>query len=98
MYIQTFVIGNLLFQCVCSAYLIPFEIGNMISRRQLIIGAANICLMPKPAVSDESNRPLTSEEMEEYKKLLQEADRIKNIIKVNKEAFEHDFDSFNKTK
>jgi hypothetical protein len=33
--------------------------------------------------------------MQEYKRLLKEADRIKSIIKANKEAFEQDFNKTN---
>lgn len=53
---------------------------------------AGIVLVPKIAKSEEDNRPLTDEEMEEYKKLLIEAERIKSVIDANKKAFLKEFD------
>lgn len=67
-----------------------------ISRRMILQNTAKcvagIVLVPKIANSEVDNPPLTEEEMEEYKKLLIEAERIKSVIDANKKAFMRDFD------
>ena len=55
--------------------------------KALMIGS--LVLLQRPSLSfalDEENRPLTPEEMEEYNRLLKEAEKIKSIIKANKDA------------
>lgn len=74
-------------------YLVPINVGTGISRRQLLmgIGACAVLQKQKPALAiDEENRPLTPAEMEEYNKLLKDAERIQSIIKATKEGFERD--------
>lgn len=98
MYMNLYIGLIILLQSFANAYIIPLEFGKGLSRRQMIVGLSNICFLPKPALSTEDNKPLTDQEMKEYERLLKEADRIKHIIKANKEAFENDFNNFNKTK
>ncbi len=60
--------------------------STTISRRNIctLIGASVI--LPKNVRAEEENRPLTPEEMEEYNKLLKDAERIKAIIDANKRS------------
>lgn len=65
----------------------------IISRKDLIkiVGlniATNALICNKPVLAyTDDNPPLTEAEMEEYKKLLKDAERIKSIIDANKKAF-----------
>jgi len=72
-------------------YFVPINMGTGISRRQLLMGLGTCAVLQKPAFAiDEENRPLTPAEMEEYNKLLKDAERIQSIIKATKEGFERD--------
>ena len=69
---------------------------SYISRKNLL-NIASICVAnkllynPKLALAiNEDNPPLTPEQMEEYKKLLKDAERIKIIISANKDALIND--------
>lgn len=62
---------------------------NLISRKDFIKNIMIGSTITLPIISnayDENNRPLTPEEMKEYNKLLKEAEKIKSIIKANKDA------------
>ena len=69
---------------IISAY--AFNINTCISRRHLL--ASSVCLIGNKAlaVDNKDNPPLTPAEMEEYKKLLKEAERIQSIIDFNIKA------------
>jgi hypothetical protein len=43
-------------------------------------------MVPKNVRAEEENRPLTPEEMQEYNRLLKDAERIKAIIDANKKS------------
>lgn len=68
----------------------------IVSRRMILQNTAKcmtgIALVPTIVRGEDVNRPLTEEEMEEYKKLLIEAERIKSVIDANKKAFLKEFD------
>jgi hypothetical protein len=50
-----------------------------------LIGAS-VMHVPRMVLAEEENRPLTPEEMEEYNRLLKEAEKIKSIIDANKRS------------
>jgi hypothetical protein len=65
----------------------------MISRRNIcnIIGASIVGpVISKNVLADDENRPLTPEEMEEYNRLLKEAERMRAIIDANKKSLIRD--------
>lgn len=63
-----------------------------ISRRDIlktIVISNTLYYINKPSLcfsNELENRPLTSEEIKEYNNLLKEAEKIKSIIKANKDA------------
>lgn len=83
---------------------------NMIINRRMVLQKTAQCAILLSTINHkkvfaEENKPLTPAEMEEYKKLLIEAQNIQNIIDANKKAFLKDIDektskisSQNKTK
>ncbi len=71
--------------CLLLQSVLSFNINQMLSRRNII--ASSICLMTDKVLAiDKDNPPLTQVEMEEYKKLLKEAQRIQSIIDMNIKA------------
>jgi hypothetical protein len=63
--------------------------NNLISRKNFIKNIIIGSIISQPIITkayEEDNRPLTPEEMKEYQKLLKEAEKIKSIIKANKDA------------
>lgn len=87
----------LVHSCFCFSNNFPI---STISRRNLFVNTAK-CMgvstifnkLPVYAETKEDNPPLTPEEMEEYKKLLIEAERIESVINANKKAFLRDIDN-----
>lgn len=66
-----------------------FNINHMITRRSLLMTSmTSICFTRPPANAHQTddNPPLTPAEMQEYKRLLKEAERIQNIIDINMKA------------
>ncbi len=81
MFIKYFLTFCLLLQSVSS-----FNVNMMLSRRNML--ASSVCLVSNKvlAIDNKDNPPLTPAEMEEYKKLLKEAQRIQSIIDINIKA------------
>jgi len=77
-----------------------YQYNNIGISRRLVLQNTAKCIgfsailnrMPVNAAIEEENRPLTPAEMEEYKKLLIEAERIKSVIDANKKSFLKEFD------
>lgn len=74
-------------------YCYGYNVNIALSRRNMILNTAKfMCAttiykqFPANAQTEE-NRPLTPEEMEEYKKLLKDAEIIESVINANKKAF-----------
>lgn len=64
-----------------------FDLTPSITRRYLLRSlGTGICLISDKVLANDDNPPLTPAEMEEYKKLLQEAERIQKIIDINIKA------------
>lgn len=60
---------------------------SIITRRKLLTSSIFLPAIVQSAYADdEENRPLTSEELEEYNRLLKEAQRIKSILDANIKA------------
>jgi len=57
-----------------------------ISRRNICTLIGAYIMVPKNVRAEEENRPLTPEEMQEYNRLLKDAERIKAIIDANKKS------------
>lgn len=91
MFKQLLIIITAIHTVLCYKVQVP-----TITRRMIIQNTAKcisgIVLAPKIAKSEVDNPPLSEEEMEEYKKLLIEAERIKSVIDANKKAFLKEFD------
>jgi hypothetical protein len=65
---------------------LPLKDASTISRRNICILIGASVILPKNVRAEEENKPLTPEEMEEYNRLLKEAERIKSIIDANKKS------------
>lgn len=64
-----------------------FDLTPSITRRHLLGSfGTGICLISDKVLANNDNPPLTPVEMEEYKKLLKEAERIQKIIDINIKA------------
>lgn len=67
-----------------------FNINSWITRRNFVMTCVSSAICFKESIpvkaSENENKPLTPEEMEEYKRLLKEAERIQMIIDINIKA------------
>ena len=78
-----------------------FDLTPSITRRHLLSSlGTSICLISDKVLANDDNPPLTPAEMEEYKKLLKEAERIQKIIDINIKAQDEALKNikFNETK
>lgn len=84
-YILKFILLSTL--CCVSGFNLRLNLPT-ISRKQFCnqIGAS-VIYIPRMVFVDEENIPLTLEEMEEYDRLLKEAEWIKSVIDLNKKSF-----------
>jgi hypothetical protein len=89
----TFLQHSVLAYKACHPQLTPAKAFKAkICRRQLIRGLAILPITFDLNLGNAfaTDKPLTEEEMQEYNKLLKEADRIKNIFEMNINATKQD--------
>lgn len=93
-FLRPFILAIL--SCYAVAYtpynaLLSAQISRKVMLRLIGCNIAGLAIMPlTPATfaddDNNNNPPLTPEQMEEYNKLLKDAERIKSIIDANKKA------------
>lgn len=93
-YIFKFILLSTMYY-LADAFKQPLNLPTL-SRKHFCNLVASVMYVPRIVLAEEENKPLTPQEMEEYNRLLKEAEKIKSIIDANKKSLLDDDNGINK--